>query len=87
MIFFFGCFRACEKEGMSPSMSESLRAIFAAFLWHEGLVHDAMACASFLKFHPNLPKQGALVVTRHNSQRYRVGYFFTCNYKNALISN
>lgn len=24
-----------------------------------------MACASFLKFHPTLPKQGALVVTRH----------------------
>lgn len=23
-----------------------------------------MACASFLKFHPTLPKQGALVVTR-----------------------
>lgn len=29
-----------------------------------GIVHDAMACASFLKFHPTLPKQGALVVTR-----------------------
>lgn len=26
-----------------------------------GIVHDAMACASFLKFHPNLPKAGALV--------------------------
>lgn len=24
-----------------------------------------MACASFLKFHPTLPKKGALVVTRH----------------------
>lgn len=24
-----------------------------------------MACASFLKFHPTLPKQGAVVVTRH----------------------
>lgn len=30
-----------------------------------GIVHDAMACASFLKFHPTLPKQGALVVTRN----------------------
>lgn len=39
-------------------MAESLRAVFAAFLWHEGVVHDAMACASFLKFHPTLPKQG-----------------------------
>ena len=34
-----------------------MRAVFAAFMWHEGIVHDAMACASFLKFHPNLPKQ------------------------------
>ncbi|KAK9891458.1 hypothetical protein WA026_014691 [Henosepilachna vigintioctopunctata] len=53
------------KVAMSPSLAESLRAVFASFLWHEGIVHDAMACASFLKFHPTLPKQGALVVTRH----------------------
>lgn len=52
------------KEAISPSVAESLRAVFASFLWHEGIVHDAMACASFLKFHPNLPKQGAVVVTR-----------------------
>ncbi|KAL1131022.1 hypothetical protein AAG570_012260 [Ranatra chinensis] len=56
---------------MSPSVAESLRATFAAFLWHEGIVHDAMACASFLKFHPTLPKQGALVVTRHTDSRPR----------------
>ena len=52
------------KEAVSPSVAECLRAVFAAFLWHEGVVHDAMACASFLKFHPTLPKEGALVVTR-----------------------
>ena len=45
------------KEAMSPSVGECLRAVYAAFLWHEGIVHDAMACASFLKFHPNLPKE------------------------------
>lgn len=45
------------KEAMSPSVAECLRAVFAAFLWHEGIVHDAMACASFLKFNPTLPKQ------------------------------
>ncbi|XP_046683725.1 E3 ubiquitin-protein ligase MYCBP2 isoform X4 [Homalodisca vitripennis] len=56
------------KEAMSPSVAESLRATFAAFLWHEGIVHDAMACASFLKFHPTLPKQGAMVVTRHTDR-------------------
>lgn len=52
------------KRALPPSLAESLRAIFAAFLWHEGIVHDAMACASYLKFHPSLPKQGAIVVTR-----------------------
>uniref|UniRef100_T1JCF5 RCR-type E3 ubiquitin transferase n=1 Tax=Strigamia maritima TaxID=126957 RepID=T1JCF5_STRMM len=45
------------KLAKSPSVAECLRAVFAAFLWHEGISHDAMACASFLKFHPNLPKQ------------------------------
>ncbi|XP_046604041.1 E3 ubiquitin-protein ligase MYCBP2 isoform X2 [Neodiprion virginianus] len=54
------------KEAVSPSVAECLRAVFAAYLWHEGIVHDAMACASFLKFHPSLPKQGALVVTRQS---------------------
>lgn len=24
------------KQAMSPSVAESLRAVFAAFLWHEG---------------------------------------------------
>ncbi|RZF32318.1 hypothetical protein LSTR_LSTR001782 [Laodelphax striatellus] len=57
--------REAVKEASSPSVAESLRATFAALLWHEGIVHDAMACAAFLKFHPTLPKQGALVVTRH----------------------
>ncbi|KAG1690691.1 E3 ubiquitin-protein ligase MYCBP2 [Nymphon striatum] len=44
------------KEALSPSVAESLRAVFSSFLWHEGIVHDAMACASFLKFHPSLTK-------------------------------
>ncbi|XP_055684525.1 E3 ubiquitin-protein ligase highwire isoform X1 [Lutzomyia longipalpis] len=52
------------KKALPPALAESLRAVFAAFLWHEGIVHDAMACASFLKFHPTLSKQGAVVVTR-----------------------
>ncbi len=45
------------KEAMSPSVAESTRAVFAAYIWHEGIVHDAMACASYLKFHPNLAKE------------------------------
>lgn len=44
------------KRALPPTLAESLRAMFAAFLWQEDIVHDAMACASFLKFHPLLPK-------------------------------
>ena len=51
------------QEAMSPSLAQCMRAVFAAFMWHEGIVHDAMACASFLKFHPKLPKQRTLTVT------------------------
>ncbi|CAK1554738.1 unnamed protein product [Leptosia nina] len=53
-----------KKQAQSPAQAECLRAIFAALLWHEGTVHDAIACAAFLKFHPQLPKAGAVVVTR-----------------------
>jgi len=62
-------FRQTVKMALSPSMAESLRAVFAAFLWHEGIVHDAMTCASFLKFYPSLPKNGA-VVTKRMTERY-----------------
>ncbi|XP_062904556.1 E3 ubiquitin-protein ligase MYCBP2 isoform X16 [Mobula hypostoma] len=47
------------KRAMSPSVAECARAVFAAFLWHEGIVHDAMACSSFLKFNPDLNKEHA----------------------------
>lgn len=50
-----------SKRALPSSLAESLRAVFAAFLWHEGIVHDAMACSSFLKFHPTLPKDVALM--------------------------
>ena len=45
------------RQALSPAVAECQRAIFAAFLWHEGLVHDSMASASFLKFHPELTKE------------------------------
>lgn len=44
------------KPALATSVCECARAVFAAFLWHEGLVHDAMACASFLKFNTNITK-------------------------------
>lgn len=65
-IFFFRKIK--YKTGMSPSAAESIRAVFAAFLWHEGLVHDAMTCASFLRFYPELVKDRSVVVRRVHSR-------------------
>lgn len=48
--------RVPVKEAMSNSVAECLRAVFAAFIWHEGILNDAMAAASFLKFSHNLSK-------------------------------
>ncbi|XP_075447064.1 E3 ubiquitin-protein ligase MYCBP2 isoform X9 [Ascaphus truei] len=57
------------KEAMSPSVSECARAVFASFLWHEGIVHDAMACSSFLKFNPEVSKEHAPIRSSLNSQQ------------------
>eukprot|EP00062_Callorhinchus_milii_P006572 gi/632947251/ref/XP_007888958.1/ PREDICTED: E3 ubiquitin-protein ligase MYCBP2 isoform X6 [Callorhinchus milii] len=57
------------KQAMSPSVAECARAVFAAFLWHEGIVHDAMACSSFLKFNPELTKEHAPVRNNLHSQQ------------------
>jgi E3 ubiquitin-protein ligase MYCBP2 len=46
------------REAMSPSVAESIRAVFAAFVWHSGIVQDTMACAAFLKFNSGLTKHG-----------------------------
>lgn len=51
------------KRALPAGLAESFRAVFAAFLWHEGLVYDAMACSTYLKFHPSLPKKNALTFT------------------------
>ncbi|CAG5134648.1 unnamed protein product, partial [Candidula unifasciata] len=56
------------KEALSPTAAECLRAVFAAFMWHEGIVHDAMACASFLKFHPDLTKEMSKFVKEKKQQ-------------------
>lgn len=45
------------KQALSPAVAECQRAIFAAFLWQENLVYDAMASATFLKFRPELAKE------------------------------
>lgn len=88
------------KQALSPSVAETIRAIFAAFLWHEGLVHDAIACASFLKFHPLIPKNNVygmdetMVEQQHDAltkeekiqQRHSVEITNTSNYLNARPS-
>ncbi|XP_067419374.1 E3 ubiquitin-protein ligase MYCBP2 isoform X7 [Emydura macquarii macquarii] len=56
------------KQAMSPSVAECARAVFASFLWHEGIVHDAMACSSFLKFNPELSKEHAPIRSSLNQQ-------------------
>lgn len=48
------------QTAIATSVAECVRCVFAAFLWHEGLVHDAMACASFLKFNPGMTKQSTV---------------------------
>ncbi|XP_052283534.1 E3 ubiquitin-protein ligase MYCBP2-like isoform X2 [Dreissena polymorpha] len=61
------------REAMSPSVAEALRAVFAAFLWHEGIVHDAMACASFLKFNSSLTKEmSSLSKSKKSSEKQRI---------------
>lgn len=83
------------KQALSPSVAETIRAIFAAFLWHEGLVHDAIACASFLKFHPTIPKnnlqtkeQRQVVLTKEEKiqQRHSVEITNNSSYLNARPS-
>ena len=45
-------------EAMSPSVAESIHSVFATFIWHAGVVQDAMACASFLKFNSGADQAG-----------------------------
>ena len=40
------------SQALSPAVAECQRAVFAAFLWQEGLVNDAIVSATYLKFHP-----------------------------------
>jgi len=46
--FFYS--RSPLKEAIGPGQAQSLRAVFGAILWHAGIIHDAMAFASYLKF-------------------------------------
>ena len=41
-------------NALTPSVADCIRAVFAAFVWHEHLVKDLMAAAAYLRFHQNL---------------------------------
>uniref|UniRef100_A0A8R1DYZ2 RCR-type E3 ubiquitin transferase n=1 Tax=Caenorhabditis japonica TaxID=281687 RepID=A0A8R1DYZ2_CAEJA len=41
-------------NALTPNVSDCIRAVFAAFVWHEHLVKDLMAAAAYLRFHQNL---------------------------------
>ena len=45
------------KQALSPAVAECQRAVFAAFLWQEGLVYDAIASASHLMRNPDMVKK------------------------------
>ena len=46
-----------KKQALSPAVAECQRAVFAAFLWQEGLVDDAIASASHLMRNPDMTKK------------------------------
>lgn len=71
-MIYDGRQKHCVREALSPSVAEALRAVFAAFLWHEGIVHDAMACASFLKFNVNLTKEMSSLSKSKKTEKQRV---------------
>lgn len=52
-----------KRQALSPAVAECQRAIFAAFLWQSGLAHDAMASALYLKFHPDVTKEGGALTS------------------------
>lgn len=41
---------------MPPGRAQGIRAVFGAVLWHAGIIHDAMACAAYLRFKKQAPK-------------------------------
>ncbi|CAG7827587.1 unnamed protein product [Allacma fusca] len=38
------------KSAIGPGQAQSVRAVFGAVLWNSGIIHDAMACSSYLRF-------------------------------------
>ena len=60
-------------QALSPAVAECQRAVYAAFLWHQGLVHDAMASSFHLKLHPSLSKEMVHQGSNKGSEESTVG--------------
>ncbi|OTF69308.1 E3 ubiquitin-protein ligase-like protein, partial [Euroglyphus maynei] len=44
------------KMAISNRSAQCIRAVFAAFIWHEGILNDFLTAASYLKFNANITK-------------------------------
>ena len=73
------------KNAMSNSMAESIRAVFAAFVWHEGILHDCIAAASFLKFNSSDRLSKDVLLSGHKLERI-YNKFLSTDVKSNLTS-
>ncbi|CAD5120813.1 DgyrCDS9371 [Dimorphilus gyrociliatus] len=69
-----------------PSLAECARTVFAAILLHEGIVHDAMTCATYLKFHTDLTKTDILKLSNLTDPDHETEYPATLRYTVGLWS-
>lgn len=57
-------------QALKPSIADCCRTVFAAFLWHERLVKDAMVCSTYLKFHPELHSVSSFLLQKRKMFSY-----------------
>ncbi|KAH7646731.1 e3 ubiquitin-protein ligase-like protein [Dermatophagoides farinae] len=61
------------RMAISNRSAQCIRAIFAAFIWHEGILNDFLTAASYLKFNADITKDfirqsNQIDLTKDNSQ-------------------
>ena len=73
------------KEAISNSVAECIRAVFAAFIWHEGILHDTLAAASYLKFNPEVTKETvkALETEQYSDSNVKLRQHNRCDNRGA----
>lgn len=75
-----------NSDILLPSLAECARTVFAAILLHEGIVHDAMTCATYLKFHTDLTKNDILRLHNLTDPEHENDYPATLRYTVGLWS-